>query len=99
MTRIYSLVFLTMKPLDNLYSQLSLIASITLVLGYCIAYAATTYYADLPIVSSGSGLTATSWNNLVNYANKAVKQDTEILTATGGRVGIGTASPAERLDL
>lgn len=52
------------------------------------------FYSDLPNANSGSGLTVTSWNNLVNYANKAVKQDTEILTVTGGNVGIGTASPS-----
>lgn len=64
-----------------------------------LVYAATTYYSDLPNASSGSGLTATSWNNLVNYANKAVKQETEVLTITGGKVGIGTASPGARLDI
>lgn len=58
-----------------------------------LVYAATTYYSDLPNASSGSGLTATNWNNLVNYANKAVKQDTEVLTVIGGNVGIGTVNP------
>ncbi len=62
-------------------------------------YAATTYYTDLPTTSSGSTLTSASWNNLVNYANKAVKQETEVLTVTGGSVGIGIPTPSERLDL
>lgn len=88
-----------MKHPSNLYSRLSLIASITLVVGYFIVQAATLYYTDLPNVASGSGLTATSWNNLVNYANKAIKQDTEILTVTGGRVGIGTTNPGSKLDI
>lgn len=39
------------------------------------------------------------WNALVDYANKAVKQDTEVLTVTGGKVGIGTASPVDQLQL
>lgn len=77
-----------MKLPQNLYSRLSLITSVTLIVGYLIVHAATTYYTDLPQVSSGSGLTSTSWNNLVNYANKAVKQDSEVLTVTGGKVGI-----------
>lgn len=64
-----------------------------------LVYAATTYYTDLPNTSSGNGLTATSWNNLVNYANKAVKQDTEVLTVTGGKVGIGTTSPCSKLHI
>lgn len=64
-----------------------------------LAYAATSYYSDLPNTYSGSGLTATSWNNLVNYANKAVKQETEVLTVTGGKVGIGKTNPAQTLDV
>jgi hypothetical protein len=82
-----------MKLPQNLYSRLTLITSVTLVVGYFIVYAATTYYTDLPTVNSGSGLTATSWNDLVKYANKAVKQDTEVLTVTGGKVGIGIPTP------
>ena len=62
-----------------------------------IAYATTTYYTDLPQVSSWSVLSSSSWNNLVNYVNKAVKQDSEVLTVTGGKVGIGTTSPDEKL--
>lgn len=62
-------------------------------------YAATTYYMDLPTASSGSTLTSANWNSLVNYANKAVKQETEVLTVTGGNVGIGTPTPSERLDV
>ncbi|MDD5377387.1 MAG: hypothetical protein PHH16_04735 [Candidatus Gracilibacteria bacterium] len=66
-----------------------------------LVYAGVTniYYSDLPTTSSGSGLTATSWNNLVNYANKAVKQDTEVLTVTGGNVGIGTVNPGTKLEV
>lgn len=86
-----------MKLPQSLYSRLSLMTSATLVVGYLIVHAATTYYTDLPNVNSGGGLTATSWNNLVNYANKAVKQDTEILTVTGGKVGIGNANPSDTL--
>lgn len=64
-----------------------------------LVYAGVTnvFYSDLPNVNSGSGLAATSWNDLVKYANKAVKQDSEILTVTGGKVGIGTTSPSDIL--
>ncbi len=62
-------------------------------------YAATTYYTDLPTASSGSTLTSANWNNLVNYTNKAVKQETEVLTVTGGSVGIGTTSPGSSLTI
>lgn len=83
----------------KLYSRLSLMTSITLLVGYFIVYAATTYYSDLPQTTSGSPLTSTKWNDLVNYANKAVKQDSEILTVTGGKVGIGTTIPGATLDV
>ena len=58
-------------------------AAITVII-VSLVYAATTYYpTDLSNVGSGSGLTSTSWNALINYANKAVKQETEVLTVTG----------------
>ena len=59
----------------------------------------STNYPSLSNVVTGSGLSATSWNDLVNYANKAIKQDSEILTVTGGKVGIGTISPGAKLDI
>ena len=33
----------------------------------------------------------------MNYANKAVKQNSEVLTITGSNVGIGTVSPGYQL--
>lgn len=65
-----------------------------------LAYAAVNY-PDLPGVTATSPLSASAWNDLVNYANKAVKQDTEILTVTGGnlnvsgRVKISGGSPGD----
>lgn len=73
-------------------------ASVT-VLIVSLVYAATTYYVDLPTATSGSQLTATGWNAVVNYANKAVKQETEILTLTGGKAGIGTINPGAALEV
>ncbi len=35
----------------------------------------------------------------MNYANKAVKQETEVLTVTGGKVGVGTVNPGVKLDV
>lgn len=39
------------------------------------------------------------WNSLVGYANKAIKQDVETLTATGGKIGIGTSNPQNLLHI
>ncbi len=86
-----------MKLPNHIYSRFTLITCLTVIAGYILVNAATTYYSDLPGVSVGRGLTSTSWNNLANYANKAVKQDTEVLTITGGNMGIGTYNPQENL--
>ncbi len=86
-----------MKLPNHIYSRFTLITCLILITGYVFVHAATTYYSDLPGVSVGSGLTSTSWNNLVNYANKAVKQDMEVLTITGGNMGVGTSNPQENL--
>ncbi len=88
-----------MKLPNHIYSRFTLITCLTVITGYIFVHAATTYYSDLPSVWVGSGLTSTSWNNLVNYANKAVKQDTEVLTVTGGNVGISTSNPQENLHI
>lgn len=80
----------------SIYSALIFFGTI-IVLSLIYAGVTNIFYSDLPTVNSGSGLTATSWNDLVNYANKAVKQDTEVLTVTGGNVGIGTVSPTQKL--
>ena len=64
-----------------------------------VVYAATTSYPDISTVWTGSGLTVTAWNNLVNYTNKAVKQETEVLTVTGGKVGVGVFTPSVTLDV
>lgn len=54
---------------------------------------ATAYWGSLPTVQSGSGLTATAWNDLVAHVNQSVKQTSQVITVSGSNVGIGTASP------
>lgn len=62
------------------------------VLAIGLAYASVNH-PNLSGVSANSPLSASAWNDLVSYANKAVKQDTETLTVSGGKVGIGTNNP------
>ncbi|MDD5377014.1 MAG: hypothetical protein PHH16_02745 [Candidatus Gracilibacteria bacterium] len=84
-----------MSPFKKpLYSALVFFGTLVVL---SFVYAATTYYTDLPAASSGSTLTSANWNNLVNYANKAVKQETEVLTVTGGKVGVGMVNPDKLL--
>lgn len=82
----------------SIYSGLVFFGTI-IILSLVYAGVTNIFYSDLPNVGTGSGLTSMSWNNLVSYANKAVKQDTEVLTVTGGKVGIGTVNPQSTLDV
>lgn len=65
---------------------------------FAIGYAA---YSPLPIANNGDQLTVSTWNSVVDYANKAVKQDSAILNvdSVNSRVGIGTASPNSALTI
>lgn len=48
-------------------------------------------YATLPQAVSGTQIKATDWNAVVNYANKAVKQDVETLVVSGPSIGVGNS--------
>lgn len=43
-------------------------------------------YATLPQATSGTQVKAADWNAVVNYANKAVKQDAETLVVSNPSV-------------
>ncbi|MDD2892204.1 MAG: hypothetical protein PHQ95_04515 [Candidatus Gracilibacteria bacterium] len=60
---------------------------------------ATASWGSLPTVQSGSGLTATAWNDLVAHVNQSVKQASQVITVSGSNVGIGTINPQEKLDI
>ncbi len=89
------------KILDSVtYGAVFGFSAIFVVIISSFVYASTgTYYPSLSDVSTGSGLSSVAWNNLVNYANKAVKQETEVLIVTGGKVGVGTFTPSVSLDV
>lgn len=69
------------------------------VLAIGLAYAATSLYSDLPTVGSGSTVSSSAWNQVVGYANKAVKQETEVITVSGSNVGIGSTNPKQALQV
>ncbi|MDD2891691.1 MAG: hypothetical protein PHQ95_01885 [Candidatus Gracilibacteria bacterium] len=60
---------------------------------------ATASWGSLPTVQSGSGLTATAWNDLVAHVNQSVKQASQVITVSGSNVGIGTTSPGQNLSV
>lgn len=72
-------------------------AAVTIII-VSIVYA-TASWGSLPTVNSGSGLTATAWNDLVAHVNQSVKQSSPIITVSGSNVGIGTASPDKLLQI
>lgn len=49
-------------------------------------------YATLPQAAPSSQLKASDWNAVVDYANKAVKQDSETIVVSGPSVGIGNGN-------
>lgn len=62
-------------------------------------YVAVAEYASLPQINSGSTLSSSAWNDVIGYANKAVKQDSQTISVIGNKVGIGTLSPSEALSV
>lgn len=89
-------IFFYMKTLSfwkkPVYSALVFFGTVTaLTIGY------SNYISSLPaIVGSGSGLTAGEWNKMVS-ALGVLDTNLSNLTFSGGKVGIGTASPIARL--
>lgn len=51
-------------------------------------YVAVAEYASLPQVNSGNTISSSAWNGIVDYANKAVKQDSQTISVVGNKVGI-----------
>lgn len=58
-------------------------------------------YTSLPQTISWAKLNAGMWNNVVDYLNKAVKQDSAIITVdnTNNRIWIGNPTPIATLDV
>ncbi|MDD5377213.1 MAG: tail fiber domain-containing protein [Candidatus Gracilibacteria bacterium] len=95
--------------MKHLYSRLTLITSVALVLGYLIVSAA--WVTMTPTATSGTQFTADIWNNMVgnmNDLNTRVSSLGSSLWATGatnsinytaGNVGIGTTAPNKLLHL
>lgn len=83
-----------MKTPNTLYSRLVLITSVTLVVGYFVAYAWTT----IDPVNNGDTLTSTLINNMIGNLTDL---DTRVsnFTFSSGKVGIGTATPQATLDV
>ncbi|EKD29716.1 MAG: hypothetical protein ACD_78C00306G0002 [uncultured bacterium (gcode 4)] len=72
-------------------------AAVTVII-VSIVYA-TVSWGSLPTVNSGSGLTATAWNDLVSHVNQSVKQASPVITVSGSNVGIGITTPATNLEV
>ncbi|MDP2103527.1 MAG: hypothetical protein Q8K26_01235 [Candidatus Gracilibacteria bacterium] len=79
----------------NLYSRLALTTSVTLVVGYFVVYAAWTNL-NLSDVDSGKTITATLMQSIVNKIND-VGTRTDGIYSSAGNIGIGTASPNEKV--
>ncbi len=62
-------------------------SAITTVIIAAIAYA-TASWGSLPMVNTGSGLSANAWNDLVAHVNQSVKQSSQVITVNGSSVGI-----------
>lgn len=79
----------------------SLLVTISFVLTIGFVWIIFAAYTSLTTVTSWSNLTATGWNNLIDYANKSVKQDSSIITVdnTNQRIGINNSTPTTTLDI
>jgi len=88
-----------MKSLKNtnLYSRLTLITSVTLVVGYFVVYAAWTAL-DRTDADSGKPLTATLMQGIVDNVND-LNTRVSNFSFSSGNVGIGTTSPTAILDV
>ena len=60
---------------------------------------ATASWGSLPMVNTGSGLSANAWNDLVAHVNQSVKQSSQVITINGSNVGIGTTTPWQNLSV
>lgn len=88
-----------MKP--SLFQNIGRTATHGIIFGFSAVFTiilvslvyATASWGSLPTVQSGSGLTATAWNDLVTHVNQSVKQVNPVITVSGSSVGIGTANP------
>ena len=67
-----------------------------------VGYFAYSAYTQLPTVQNGDSLTADKWNAVVTTVNqigKDLSNLTNLVTATGGNVGIGNTNPQLGLDV
>lgn len=73
--------------------------SFSLTLG--LIWAVYSAYTNLSTTTNWSTLYAADWNSLVNYANKAIKQDSSIITVDNinNRIWIGNPAPIATLDV
>ncbi|MDD4151271.1 MAG: hypothetical protein PHR68_01530 [Candidatus Gracilibacteria bacterium] len=55
-------------------------------------------YTSLPTQNTGDNITQTIWNNLINTVN-SIGAKTDGIYNNGGNIGIGIASPSEKLDI
>lgn len=49
-------------------------------------------YATIPQAVPSTPIRASDWNTVVDYANKAVKQDSETVVVSGPSIGIGNGN-------
>ena len=81
---------------------------ITFAVAY-VGYFVYAAYTQLPTATSGAPLTSTMWNNAMTAINQHGTDLSNLITTVGtltgaimvngNKVGIGTANPAEALDL
>lgn len=74
--------------MDRFFSGILQGFGFVLIVTACSLAYASMSHPNLPNVVSTSPVSASAWNDLVSYANKAVKQDTEIVTVTGGNLNV-----------
>ncbi|MDD2871860.1 MAG: tail fiber domain-containing protein [Candidatus Gracilibacteria bacterium] len=77
------------------YTKSSLSIIFTLLLSYGLVGA----WTNLTSVTTGDSLTATVWNDMVTKLNDAGQRASGIFTDGSGNVGIGTNSPANKLNV